>query len=223
MNEFSSAEFDDFVRTYRARVLADLLMFCGNQQNAEDAAQEAFVAAYRDEAWRSLTHPRAWLRKVAVRSHRAATEKWWHRWHQPAWQLADLPAPAGVDDEAAAVLVLRTVGVLPLRQRQVLIMHCLWEMPYTAIAAELGISVNTVGVNLNKARARLRDLLGLGITTGNRDDALVAVRALGAGAPPEPVLAELVVADAWLAAAVEQDTETLERLRAGVLAIVELR
>lgn len=82
-------------------------------------------------------------------------------------ELVDLseqqPSP-GRDPESAterALLqeaLLRAVRRLPLSQRQIVGM-ALEGLPYDEIAEVLGISVSNVGVRLNRARARLREIM----------------------------------------------------------------
>lgn len=55
--------------------------------------------------------------------------------------------------------LLAAVRQLPLNHRQVIVL-ALEDLDYREIAAVLGISESNVGVRMNRARARLRELLG---------------------------------------------------------------
>ena len=54
---------------------------------------------------------------------------------------------------------MKAMRRLPVMHRQVIVL-ALEDLEYREIAAVLGISENNVGVRLNRARARLRELMG---------------------------------------------------------------
>jgi RNA polymerase sigma-70 factor (ECF subfamily) len=58
-----------------------------------------------------------------------------------------------------AVALTRTLRQLPLRGRQVLVLHHAVGLPVQEIARELGVPVGTVTARLARARARLARLL----------------------------------------------------------------
>jgi RNA polymerase sigma-70 factor (ECF subfamily) len=80
--------------------------------------------------------------------------------------LADVPVSAGTlePDQAAAVSELtdhlrEALTQLDERQAQVFCLACLDGLSYAEIADQLGVTVNHVGVLLNRARRGLRDRL----------------------------------------------------------------
>src|SRR5680860_1259369 len=61
--------------SYR-RLVAQLFALCGDQAEAEDAVQEAFVKAMsRSREFAALDNPEAWLRKLALNQVR---NRWRH-------------------------------------------------------------------------------------------------------------------------------------------------
>jgi DNA-directed RNA polymerase specialized sigma24 family protein len=67
-----SLSFDDFYRSEHRHVLGLAFVLTGNQWVAEDTAQDAFTAAFRN--WRSIVaydSPGAWVRRVTC--NRAAS------------------------------------------------------------------------------------------------------------------------------------------------------
>ncbi|CAM5343083.1 DNA-directed RNA polymerase sigma-70 factor OS=Streptomyces antimycoticus OX=68175 GN=SANT12839_045630 PE=3 SV=1 [Streptomyces antimycoticus] len=136
-------------------------MLSGNRQNAEDAVQEAYVEAMR--RWpevRACASPKAWVTTTMRRKLSKDGQRWWFRW-KPV-EMAETTVPGRPDRHRGGSQARGTgraarghLGTLPPRQRQVVVMHSLEGMSYRAICAELGISVGSVGSNLNKARARL--------------------------------------------------------------------
>jgi len=148
-------------RAQYAPLYRTLSVFCGNEEMAADAAQEAFV-----EAWlhwsrvRGLDRPEAWLRRVAVNRllnrrrsllRRArALLRLQPRALQPTEAVAD---PDGRLDLAAAL------QALPTQQRLATVLRYVDDLSLAEIAAVMGVSEGTVSQHLARGRARLRTLL----------------------------------------------------------------
>jgi RNA polymerase sigma factor (sigma-70 family) len=101
-------------------------------------------------------HPCAWARRVALRG--------WLKQRLPREvPMADLPERAcppdsGLDQWEQQHEVLRALGALPHRQRQVLTCQLFGFTP-SETAIELGIRADAVRGNLAKARQALREQL----------------------------------------------------------------
>ncbi|MFE0593055.1 RNA polymerase sigma factor [Micromonospora echinospora] len=217
MHEY--ADFDDFVARTRSATLARAIMYCGRRPDAEDAVQEAYLAAYLH--WSELREPRAWVETTVRRRFAREAGRWWSRWRRTELEVP-VAATSTPDEEAAAVAVLRSVGLLPPRQRQVLIMICLEGMSYRQVADEVGISVGAVGANLAKARERLAVLLGLAAEPHRAGDPLVAGVLTRSGPDGLPGYGEDALATAlrrterWLARGFDADRASAQRLRAAL-------
>ncbi|MFF7648441.1 RNA polymerase sigma factor [Streptomyces sp. NPDC007983] len=185
-------EFDAFyARTYPA-LAARAVMLSGNRQNAEDAVQEAYIEAMR--RWphvRACASPEAWVDTTMRRKLSRDGRRWWFRW-KPVELTVPAATTATVEETAEALAVLRALGTLPPRQRQVVVMHSLEGMSYAEIAAELGISTGSVGSNLHKARARLTLLLDLSWDVRPDGERLMSADQL------DPLCGALRGAAAWL-------------------------
>ncbi|WP_196073414.1 RNA polymerase sigma factor [Nakamurella alba] len=125
--------------------------------DAEDVVQEALLRAWRR---RSTFDPargsaRAWL--VAILLDRARRHRVRSRPDQPfageEWTSPHENIAAGMD-------VGRAVDTLPLRQRQVVVLYYLVDLPVAEIAEVLGIGEGSVKSHLRDARAGLRTRLG---------------------------------------------------------------
>jgi RNA polymerase sigma-70 factor (ECF subfamily) len=142
--------------TYRplVRVLVPVVL---DVHAAEEVAQEAFLRAYRD--WPKVSaydDPRGWLYRVAMR---LAISRW-RRLRTGAAALAryGLPAPVEAADEVS-LSVLAALRLLPLPQRQALVMHHMLGIPIAQIATDLGVAVGTVKARLSRGRTALAPLL----------------------------------------------------------------
>jgi RNA polymerase sigma-70 factor, ECF subfamily len=147
-------EFDEWYEMAHPRVLASVLLVIGDLDRAADSTDEAFTRALA--RWGSvgrMQSPIGWTVRVAInvanrRLRRSSIEARLLRREVPT---ADVPAAAG-----EAWMAVRD---LPQRQRQVLVMRYVTDLPEAEIAKSLGISRSTVSDALTDARRRLAMLL----------------------------------------------------------------
>ena len=132
----------------------------GDEADARDAAQETFVAAWRQlPGLRDVDRFDAWFQRVAVNAARMTLRARGRRRVReiPTVQVAGLAetavAPADADRLDAA---LRR---LPLEQREIVALHHLDGRPVAELAEILGIPVGTVKSRLYNARQALQRTL----------------------------------------------------------------
>jgi RNA polymerase sigma-70 factor (ECF subfamily) len=140
-----------------SRLVVQLYAICGDMADAEDAVQDAFVAAIsKQRQLRRVSNPEAWVRTAAVNRVRGG---WRHaavvRRYQP--RVPGPQAPVEIGPEHVAIVA--ALAELDLDQRIVVVLHHLVDLGTAEIAVELGIPEGTVKSRLARARARLADLL----------------------------------------------------------------
>jgi RNA polymerase sigma-70 factor, ECF subfamily len=151
------ADFAEFYGAAARRIVRHAYALTGNLADAQDVTQESFARAWqRWDKVREFDSPEAWVRRVATnlavsRLRRARTAR------AAAWQLASCVVPEISPDTVALVAALR---MLPERQRVVLVLHYLADLPVTQIAAELGCPVGSVKVWLSRGRTALAIAVG---------------------------------------------------------------
>jgi len=217
--------FSEFFERTFPRMLARAVMLCGHRQNAEDAVQEAYAEALR--CWGQVGRydsPEAWVCKVMKQRLFAGKKNWWRRCTPTTPELLELLLPIATTAEEAAEArgVLHALALLPLRQRQVLVLHCLQGMRYQEIAEELGLSVGGVAANIAKARQNLQRLLA---STPERKrspaDQLTSGASRVARWPItdrlDQVAAVLRATESWLVECFERDGRAMERIRSVIL------
>ena len=175
-----TAAFNRLVLRYQDSVYTLCYRLTGNADDAADAAQEAFLAAYRHLTdLRSGTF-RAWLLRIAAnccydlhrqRRRRPADsldrqrDDEAHEAHQAHGAGAATAADPAPGPEAAALTrefehVLQAgLLTLPDDQRLAVVLCDLYEFDYQAIAAATGAELGTVKSRINRGRRRLRDYL----------------------------------------------------------------
>ena len=139
------------------RLVAHIRRIGAGREAAEDAAQQAFTAAYRQ--WQTIENPEAWLRTVATRMYLSAAHD------VILTELTDEMSPVTSHDLADNLeqpeLVLAALRRLPLNQRVVMA----WtydDYTPTEIARALGMKPENVRKSLQRAREQLRVLLARG-------------------------------------------------------------
>jgi RNA polymerase sigma factor (sigma-70 family) len=151
------AEFTAFYSAHAPRLVAFLRFQGATFSDAADCAQEALTLCFQE--WADIKHPYAWSRKVASRRffrEQSTAEMPTDDVERPGQTLL----PANVDLEALEnrYTLLRLIGLLPLRQRQVVA----WTYDgakTSEIAEALEITPTAVRSNLHKARSTLRKYL----------------------------------------------------------------
>jgi RNA polymerase sigma-70 factor (ECF subfamily) len=157
----------------------------GDHAEAEDAAQEAFVTAFRSlSSWRDDGPFGAWLTRIGVRiALRQAGRRRTVTWRDPATAAAPPDAPGQADRAAdreamaaapmtdPAILSLRAerateirtaVATLPEPYREVVALRFFGEASLDEIAHVTGRPLGTVKTHLHRGLARLRASLEVG-------------------------------------------------------------
>lgn len=161
------AAFDELVRaTYRdAYGLA--LRLTGDQEDARDVVQDAYIRAYRGlRRFRGQARFSTWLYRIVANTaatHLGRRGRHRHEALDPADEPVERrPGSDPVARAEALELAARLeegIAALPPRLREVVVLRDVYELPHEDIARELGISVSAAKVRLHRARRRLRALL----------------------------------------------------------------
>lgn len=158
------AAFDALVTRYRRRVFGICLRYFHDPHEAEEAAQETFVALLRRaETFAGSARFSTWLYRVATNCC-----------HDLARRRARAPAPADPADatpvetaEVDDLLARRELGMelaaalrrLEPDQRDAVVLRDVHGLPYDVVAGRLGVPVGTVKSRVHRGHARLAVLL----------------------------------------------------------------
>ncbi len=129
-----------------------------NRQEAEDAAQQTFLSAYRSMlGGNSPRHPAAWLATIA---RNECVNRIQRRMREPLAAPGteeELPDPVAVAADRADLAELwRAIAELPERQRQALLLREFSGLSYSELADALAVSEPAVESLLFPARDALR-------------------------------------------------------------------
>jgi RNA polymerase sigma-70 factor, ECF subfamily len=175
--------FGELVTRHERRIYGLCLRILGNREDAEDATQEAFLAALRRaSSFRRAAAFSTWLYRIAVN---AATDQARRRGRA---RLAALDpedaglavAPGGELGEvvASAVAVQTALAQVPEEFRVAVVLCDLYRVPYADAAQILEVPVGTVKSRVFRGRLALADRLG---GSPEADPAHPPLRVAGAG------------------------------------------
>ena len=156
--------FEDVVREHQDAVYGAALRVLGDRELALDAANQAFMKAYRSLGSYDPSRPiKHWLLRIAVNEAitigRARTRE--RARSAPEADAAALPdrsaTPEGETlDRESREGIRAAVAQLPELYREVVVLRYFNELSVDEVAAVLGRSSSTVGVQLLRARHLLR-------------------------------------------------------------------
>ena len=149
--------FDLLVAARAEPMYRTALAVLGNEADARDAAQEAFVAAWRGiRGLRDLDRFDAWLGRILINHCRSALRRRRRVREVAVEEALEAPLAATAYD---AVDFDEAFGRLTVDQRAMLVLHHLHGYGVRDIAGWLGIPTGTVKWRLNRARNALQQEL----------------------------------------------------------------
>jgi RNA polymerase sigma-70 factor (ECF subfamily) len=163
-----TAAYEEIVHRYQQVAFRTAYVITGSAPDAEEAAQDGFVKAYRALGrFRSGAEPRPWLLKIVANEARNRVRSAGRR-HHLELRLAERfrPGDAAPSPEAETVAaedtrrLLELVNALSDEDRLVITSRYLLELSGEETAAALGIPEGTVKSRLSRALVRLRTTLG---------------------------------------------------------------
>ena len=170
------AAFNRVVLRHQDAVYGLAYRFLGERAAAEDAAQEAFLRAYRSLARFRGGSVRSWLLTIVAN---AARDELRRRRRRPERSLdsggdpdalrrepadeAPTPEEQALSESGRAELraaLERALATLPDAWRMTVLLADVHGLPHAEVARATGAAPGTVKSRLARSRARLRDLLG---------------------------------------------------------------
>jgi len=168
---------ETLVRENTARLLAIARRYLRSEEDARDAVQEGFVAAFRSiSRFQGGSSLSTWLHRIVInaclmklRSSRRRPEtsiedllprfdESGHRVFEPEEDRES--AEASIDRSQTRRIVREAIDRLPEHYRTVLLLRDIEELSTAEAAGILGLTENAVKIRLHRARQALRTLLG---------------------------------------------------------------
>lgn len=164
--------FNELILAYQTQVYNLAYHLLQDPAAADDAAQEAFISAYRSLAQFRGGSFRAWLLRIVTNACYDAM-RYTKRRPSVSWEdfgeldedanphlrdTAELPEEAIERDELRQLLEA-ALSLLPEEQRMVLLLVDRLGLSYEEVAETMQVQLGTVKSRLARARGKMRDLL----------------------------------------------------------------
>jgi len=167
--------FRELTDSYRRELLVHCYRMLGSYQDAEEALQETFLAAWRGlDGFEGRASARTWLYRIAtntcLNARRAASRRPAKEWNVPnveppeptgfgevVW-LEPFPGPDDLYEqtESISLAFVTALQLLPPRQLAVLVLRDVLDFHADEVAEMLDTTVDSVNSLLKRARAGLK-------------------------------------------------------------------
>ena len=145
---------------YAPRVYAVVRRIAGDDDLAQDYAQEAWIRAIRAlPSFRGDARFSTWVHRIAVNAALQALRKTEIKRRHEAPIRDEVPVAPATRDALLRKQLERAMDVLPDGMRRVLILHDVEGYTHEEIGDVLGVTSGTSKSQLFKARAKMRELL----------------------------------------------------------------
>lgn len=163
-----SEAFGEIVRRWERKIFALCFGMLGREDEARDAAQETFIAAYRNLSnFRGEAKVSSWLHRIAInqcltvkRRAKTRSEEFFDDESGDDEKIFVAPAnrsPARTTEQIERLTLVRQAVVsLPVDLRQVVVMKEFEEMTFQEISDSLELPLSTVKSRLYTALRQLR-------------------------------------------------------------------
>ena len=146
--------------------------YTGNREAAEDCGQEAMVRIWKNlDKYRGECALESWAYRIAanccmdwLRKKQRDRSVSMEPMREQGFDPAD-PSP-GTEEQVVAAdehrRLREAIAQLPEDQREALVLTQLERIPYEEVAAKMGVSEGTIKSRVNRAKAKLKEILTAG-------------------------------------------------------------
>ncbi len=161
--------FEELIRQYEKKVYTLCFRMCGNSEDAEEAAQDTFLALWRGiDRFRQESSLSTWIYRLASNACIDLLRRRKKQGSSLSLDDEELfldavdPAPCpqdAVEHREAQKLLQEGLSALPEEYRKVLILREIEGLSYTEIAESASLELGTVKSRISRGRVLLRNFL----------------------------------------------------------------
>lgn len=161
--------FEELLRQYKKKVYTLCFRMCGNSEDAEEAAQDTFLALWRGiDRFRQESSLSTWIYRLASNACIDLLRRRKKQGSSLSLDDEELfldavdPAPhpqEAVEHREAQKLLQEGLSALPEEYRKVLILREIEGLSYTEIAESASLELGTVKSRISRGRVLLRNFL----------------------------------------------------------------
>lgn len=155
--------FDALVDAYSTKVLRLAYTYVKDQKTAEDITQEVFIRCYQKwDQFRGDAHIKTWIYSITINLCKDYLKSWSFRnllfieVKERKNQLKEQSVIDKVLDLAEKKLLSNLVMELPIKYREIIILHYYEDYSMEEISQILNLNSNTARTRLRRAREKLQ-------------------------------------------------------------------
>ena len=163
--------FEELIRLYEKKIYALCVRMCGNAEDAEETAQDAFLALWRGiDRFRQESALSTWIYRLAsyacidLMRRRRKSEGGISLDDEALFLDAADPAPQppqALEQREAQRLLQEGLMSLPAEYRSILLLREVEGLSYSEISETLELELGTVKSRISRGRTLLRNLLSV--------------------------------------------------------------
>ena len=151
---------DQHLLTWVPRLRRYARALAGNRDDADDLVQDTLERAWaKSGLWRGVADMRAWLFSIMHNLHVDGVRR--PKLHTVTMDddTPEVPVAPTQGDRLAVLDLQAALDLLPIEQKEIVLLVALEDMAYADVAQTLGIPIGTVMSRLSRGRERLRALM----------------------------------------------------------------
>ncbi len=145
-----------FINNWQDQLYGYAYYLVGNENDAEDIVQEAFIRCYRALQQQDLHHPKAWLYRTVYNLTMDYRRKMPEQATVPLSYAIDIPQADDSELHAEYLRIERLLSLLSKEQADVVSLHFTEDLSFREIGEVLGISRNTAKTRYRLAMQHLK-------------------------------------------------------------------
>ncbi len=163
---YVTGAFSELVTRYEAIVYHTCLRYLGNEADAEEVTQDAFMKVFHGlEKFEGKSTFRTWLFRIvnnecASRYRRRKRREEGRRAYQVGDEQVRVTEPPDVEEGGLGGPIGAAMAALTESDRQVLVLRHVADLPIQEIADAVGIGLSAAKMRLYRAEERLREAYG---------------------------------------------------------------
>ena len=150
---------NEWIQSYADDIIKICFVYLADRSQAEDAMQDTFLKAWKSMPnfeRKGIENEKAWLMRIAVNVCRDYHRSAWFRHVDKRVSLDSLPEIPGNPETERRDLVM-DICRLPIKYRQIVLLHFYEGMNVREAAQALGISASAAHRRLQKAEEMLKE------------------------------------------------------------------
>ena len=158
LDDVHEKQLEEWIAEYSSAVLKLCFVYLADAEMAKDAMQDTFVKVWRRMEQFQNRHElseKAWIMKIALNTCRDYKRTAWFRHIDMRTSIEELPEPMAPTTDISRELFMDVMN-LPVKYKQVILLHHFQNLNQSETAQALGISRTSVSKRLKKAYGMLQ-------------------------------------------------------------------